>query len=142
MQVPNELAAEELFLHCEKHYGKVRSLRYHKNLEDEVFSAFYLVEFDTAEEVRAAIDGSVVPTGNSTSAGGAYMPIRSPFMWFKLGKMAPKSTSIPIYIPVHGCKNTKNKPDNATVGKDFCFRTLLRNICILMILLGSLTQKS
>ena len=116
LQVLNEFAAEELFLHSEKHYGKVRSLRFHKNLEDEVFSSFYLVEFETSEGVRAAVDGGVMPTGSCTSAGGASMPIRSPFTWFKPGKMAQKSTSIPIYIPVHGCENgKKNKTDNATV---------------------------
>ena len=115
MQVLNEFAAEELFLYSEKHCGKVRSLRFHKNSEDEVFSSFYLVEFDTSDGVRAAVDGGVMPAGGGTSADGASMPIRSPFMWLR-GKASEKATSIPIYIPVHGCENAKkNKTDNATV---------------------------
>ena len=122
MQVPNEFAAEELFLHCEKRYGKVRSLRFHKNSEDETFSAFYLVVFDSPEGVKAAVEGGVMPSAsNRVATASASMPIRSPFMWFNSSKGSRLSTAIPIYIPVHGCESDNaKKGENATVCTMWC----------------------
>ena len=89
VQVKSQESAQDLLSYCTSKFGDVRSMHFHRNLDSHIFSDFFLVELESAESLRAALEKC---STYRSDAGSQPIPVSSPFLWFS-GKKELESAS-------------------------------------------------
>jgi len=106
VQVKDHLSADDLYQYCSTKYGPVKGLHFYKNTSSQIFTNFFIIEFEHCDSVSGVLRQG--QHTHVTKQGGAPpVPVCSPFLWFSGSQTPSRPRTLgptSSLIPVHHCE--------------------------------------